>query len=98
MVGHKRAQRSRPLFPRAGPHTPYSWVAVNRDNVGCISGSEKVKVVNRSKRAIEFELVDAQDLGIGKLESKGVRFIPALPTSLAPRESTVIEVRSSKDQ
>lgn len=53
----------------------------------------QVKVVNRSKRAIEFELVDSQDLGVGKLESKGVRFAPALLTTLASRESTMIEVR-----
>lgn len=52
----------------------------------------QVKVINRSKRAIEFELVDAQDLGTGRLEAKGVRFVPALPTTLGPRESTMVEV------
>ena len=52
----------------------------------------QVKVVNRSKRAIDFELVDTQDLGVGRLEGKGVRFVPALPTTLGPRESTMVEV------
>lgn len=55
-------------------------------------GPRQVKVVNRSKRAIEFELVDVQEIGVGKLEGKGVRFAPALPTTLAPRESIMVEV------
>lgn len=55
----------------------------------------QVKVVNRSKRDIEFELVDAQDLGVGRLEGKGVRFVPALPTTLGPRERTMVEVRAA---
>lgn len=50
-------------------------------------------MVNRSKRAIEFELVDAQDLGTGRLEAKSVRYVPALPTTLGPRESIMVEVR-----
>ena len=54
-----------------------------------------MKVVNRSKRAIDFELVDTQDLGVGRLEAKGVRFVPALPTALGPRESAMVEVKSA---
>lgn len=50
-------------------------------------------MVNRSKRAIEFELVDAQDLGTGRLEAKSVRYVPALPATLGPRESIMVEVR-----
>lgn len=56
-----------------------------------------MKLVNRSKRDIEFELADEQDLGVGRLERRGVRFFPALPTSLAPRESTTIDVRTETD-
>lgn len=52
-------------------------------------------MVNRSKRAIEFELVDTQDLGTGRLEAKGVRYVPALPTTLGPRESIMVEVNVS---
>lgn len=48
--------------------------------------------MNRSKRAIEFVLVDKEELGLGRLESKGVRFSPAVPTTLESRESTMIEV------
>ena len=55
-----------------------------------------MKVINRSKRTIDFELVDTQDLGVGRLEAKGVRFIPALPTTLGPRESTMVEVSNVK--
>lgn len=49
-------------------------------------------MINRSKRAIEFELVDKQDLGTGRLEAKGVRYVPALATTLGPRESVMVEV------
>lgn len=48
--------------------------------------------MNRSKRAIEFELVDTRDLGVGRLEGKGMRFSPTLPMVLRARESAVIEV------
>lgn len=52
----------------------------------------QVKVVNRSKRSIEFELVDMEDLSVGRLAGKGVAFSPAIPTVLGSRESTMVEV------
>ncbi|CAM9387230.1 unnamed protein product, partial [Sphacelaria rigidula] len=48
--------------------------------------------MNRSKRSIEFELMDMEDLSVGRLAGKGVTFSPAIPTVLGSRESTMIEV------
>jgi hydrocephalus-inducing protein len=68
-------------------------------NFGVVSEGEEhskmVKLVNRSKRPIEFELFDHQYMSRGKLESKSVTFHPSVPTVLQPRESIDVEIRYS---
>ncbi|CAM9698611.1 unnamed protein product, partial [Chrysoparadoxa australica] len=54
-----------------------------------------VSVINRSKCPITFQLDDAEDLGIGKLQSCFISYNPRGTTTLAPRESTTISVAFS---
>jgi len=57
-----------------------------------------LKVVNRSRKALVFELVDPAHLGSGKLEANDVWVNPLQPTSLQPREACVVEVRFAPRQ
>jgi len=64
---------------------------------GVVSEGEEqtktVKLVNRSKRPIEFELFDNQYMGRGTLEAKSVTYYPTTPTILEPREGIDLEIR-----
>merc|ERR1711988_1293232 len=55
--------------------------------------AKQVKLVNRSKRQLQFELIDPMHLGQGRLEAQDIFVAPAVPTILGPRESVLVEVR-----
>lgn len=57
-----------------------------------------VRVVNRSKRPATFSLSEVQEAGKGRLEERSIRFSPAGPVTLKPRESVLVEVRFSPMQ
>ena len=57
--------------------------------------SRRVRLINRSKREAEFELLDPLEAGQGRLEERAVSFFPARGTILQPREAINLELRFS---
>lgn len=53
--------------------------------------SKKVEVINRSKKALVFKLVDGEGQNCGRLEESGILF-PRFPRTIGPRETMTIDI------
>ena len=55
--------------------------------------SKQVRVVNRSQRPLEFEMIDKQEMGMGRLEAVNVSVFPRGKVILGPRETGTIDLQ-----